>query len=1099
MGVSVAEQDAVVTNLVGQLKAKDEQGNIRDVTIGDLIKNGEQLIFSPSSQFILQMADGTILTEINLAEPIPDSSLGAIPEITATPEFATAPVSADAEIAALQAQILAGDDPTAGLPETAAGTAAGGGGNEGGTDFVSLGRTGDETLAGAGHDTEGFDATADPAEDPLILTEEVANLPTLGASTVTLLEANLPQGSNPIAAAISQSGGLIVDAEAGIASLSVGGIDIFSAGLFVGPITITTANGVLTLTGFDPVSGILSYNFTLNSALDNSALDTISQTFTALVTDLVGNTSASTITVNIVDDSPTGVDDTNTVSENGEVSVPITGNVLLNDTQGADSAVVSQITSSDGTTLAVSGTTSISGSFGFLDISADGSYSYLLDNSLENIQALAEGEEVTEIFTYQLTDADGDSVLVTLSITITGTNDVPIVVIEDPDGPDGPILADDEGLVIEAGNEDDGTVVPGVTNATGTLAPADVDNGAVLTWSGNSDGLFGSLTIDPVTGEWSYNLDNSLADSLAEGTSAEDIFIVTVTDEFGASTTQQITITVQGTNDSPIITSSAADATGSLSELESGEPFTTIQTATGTLTATDVDTGAVLSWSGDADSFYGSFTIDSDTGQWVYTLDNLAADSLAEGEIVQEEFLVTVTDEFGATDTQIVTINIVGTNEASILVDDFNTIDEDTVATGNVLDNDSDTDDVLTVATFNVEGNTHDAGSTVELEDGTLTLNSDGTYTFTPDANFNGNVPIVTYTTNTGETATLTIIVEPVNDAPDALNNSYDLSEGGFTSGNIITDNTGSGIDSDIDGGPLSITHINGVAVVFNNGVAIIPIGDGSLTINQDGSFTYSHNGEEPAATSFTYTINDGLGGTDTATVFLNISNVNDGPFAEDDSFTVDEGALLGGNVITHIDNNDGLQDSDGGDGGTLTITHVDGVLLVFDQDGWSQDFSVGNGTLRIKADGTFEYQHDGSDPEQTPPTFDYTLSDGVDSDDATVTITINAVNDGPFAEDDSFTVDEGALLGGNVITHIDNNDGLQDSDGGDGGTLTVTHVDGVLLVFDQDGWSQDFSVGNGTLRIKADGTFEYQHDGSDPEQTPPTFDYTLSDGVDSD
>ena len=56
MGVSVAEQDAVVTKLVGQLKAKDEQGNIRDVTIGELIRDGEQLIFPPNSQFILQMA-----------------------------------------------------------------------------------------------------------------------------------------------------------------------------------------------------------------------------------------------------------------------------------------------------------------------------------------------------------------------------------------------------------------------------------------------------------------------------------------------------------------------------------------------------------------------------------------------------------------------------------------------------------------------------------------------------------------------------------------------------------------------------------------------------------------------------------------------------------------------------------------------------------------------------------------------------------------------------------------------------------------------------------------------------------------------------------
>jgi len=1083
MGVSIAKQDAVVTNLVGQLKAKDEQGNVRDVTIGDLIKNGEQLIFSPNAQFILEMADGSVVDETSI--------ISEEPSLSPSPEegLATAPVSTDAEIAALQAQILAGEDPTAGLPETAAGTAAGAGGNEG-TDFITLDRTADETIAGSGYDTSGFELAAAAAVDEPIIAEENI-LPTLTSSSITVSEINLPQGSTPLASALSQANTITLAAPNGISLVLINGVEVFIDGVFAGPTTITSVSGALNITGYDAETGILSYTYTLNSAVDHSAADLQADTFNVSLTDILGNNTTSSITANLLDDAPSGQDDTGNI---GEDDVSVSGSVIDNDTQGADSATVSQITNSDGASLAVAQPTSINGGFGILQISADGSYSYLLSTQLDVVQSLAQGEQVTDTFTYQLTDSDGDSVPVTLTLTITGTNDTPVITPEIGDGAD-------QGTVIESGNEDDGTIVPGVPQTTGTLTATDIDNGAVLSWSGSAAGTLGSFVIDATSGQWSYTLDNQLADNLAEGSVSQEEFLVTVTDEFGATATQLVTITINGTNDSPVITSSAADATGSVNEqpAEGVVLAPDTQVASGTLTAGDVDTGAVLTWSGDTDSPYGSFSIDPVTGEWTYTLNNQAAESLAEGEVVQESFLVTVIDEFGATDTQTVTINITGTDEATLIANDTNTIDEDTVALGNVLDNDSDEDDLLTVSSFTVEGNSYSAGTSVDLENGTLVLNSDGSYVFTPDANWNGNVPIVTYTTNTGATATLTIIVEPVNDAPDALNNSYNLNEGGFTSGNIITDNTGSGVDSDIDGGALSITHINGVAVTFIAGTAIIPIGDGTLTINQNGSFTYAHNSEEPEPTSFTYTINDGLGGTDTASVFLNINPVNDGPFAEDDSFSVDESALLGGNVISHIDNNDGLLDSDGGDGGPLSITQVNGVDLAFGIGGWSQDIAVGNGTLRIQADGTFEYQHDGSDPEETPPSFEYTLSDGTGTDTAVVTITINPVNDGPFAEDDSFSVDEGALLGGNVITHIDNNDGLLDSDGGDGGPLSITQVNGIDLLFGLDGWSQDIVVGNGTLRIKADGTFEYQHDGSDPEDVPPTFQYTLSDGSGTD
>ncbi|MCL1062323.1 retention module-containing protein, partial [Shewanella benthica] len=1010
MGVSVAEQDAVVTKLVGQLKAKDEQGNIRDVTIGDHIRNGEQLIFSPNSQFTLQMADGRIITETSFAEPIAESSLGAVPE------FASAPVSADAEIAALQAQILAGEDPTAALPETAAGTAAGGGENQGGSDYISLGRAGDETLAGAGYDTAGFNLAPTPTEDPLILTAEIPSLPTIDASSITLLEANLLQGSNPLVTALTQSNSLKFDVQAGIGSLKIHGIDIVVGGIFVGPITIATDNGLLVITSLDLDTGMLNYNFTLTNGVDNSTSDTVSQIFTTLVTDLAGNTTLSTITVNIIDDSPSGADDSNSVSEDGDQS--ITGNVLLNDTQGADSAVVSQVSNSDGATIAVSDTTGISGSFGLLQISADGSYTYQLDNSLDHIQALAEGEQVTEIFTYQLTDTDGDSVLVTLSITITGTNDNPVIVIIDPDGPDGPILPGDQGLVIEAGNEDDGTLVPGIVIATGSLAATDVDNGSVLTWSGDGNGVYGSLVIDPITGEWAYTLDNVLADSLSEGEVVTDLFTVTVTDEFGATQTQIITITVNGTNDAPTITSAIENATGAVTEVD--DPQTSI--ATGTLTATDVDNGAVLSWSGNDTSSYGSFVIDPNTGDWTYTLDNSAADSLAEGEQVVESFLVTVTDEFGATDTQLVTITITGTNDNPIIsppeeqegggydtgtvieagnLDDGTVVSGSPTATGMLEATDVDNGAVLTwsgdaagsLGSFSIDP---DTGAWV------YNLDNDAADSLAEGQSIQEEF-WVTVTDEFGGTDTqlVTITILGTNDSP------------------VITSSLGdaSGAVAEVDDPQTASTTGILTATDVDDGASLIWSGDdtsalGSFVIDPNtGEWTYTLDNSaadslaegEQVIESFLVTVTDEFGATDTQLVTITITGTNDNPLltvdttggvtedATDPNLT-DSGALSFTDVdinnthsVSEVYNGD-ISWSDGTLSNELSAGEIQGLIDGFTVDSDSWDYSILNSVVQFLALG-----------ETITLSFEVTVTDNDGgSDTKTVSLTITGTNDLP-------------------------------------------------------------------------------------------------------
>ena len=159
---------------------------------------------------------------------------------------------------------------------------------------------------------------------------------------------------------------------------------------------------------------------------------------------------------------------------------------------------------------------------------------------------------------------------------------------------------------------------------------------------------------------------------------------------------------------------------------------------------------------------------------------------------------VTATDPAGASASTQFTWNV--TNPAPSAADDSATTAEDTAISGNVLSNDTDPDgDSLSVTQFTVNGTTYAAGDTASLAEGQLTLNSDGSWTFTPAANWNGTVPAVSYTVSDGEggtaTAQLDINVTPVNDGPVVLSDEdMAVSEEGLSGG--IVDNTGDPTDT---------------------------------------------------------------------------------------------------------------------------------------------------------------------------------------------------------------------------------------------------------------------------------------------------------------
>ncbi|WP_259649685.1 VCBS domain-containing protein [Shewanella sp. MBTL60-007] len=412
----------------------------------------------------------------------------------------------------------------------------------------------------------------------------------------------------------------------------------------------------------DPNTGTWTYTLNDNLLVDQLALgDSEQEQFLVTVTDEHGAFSTQWVTITI-----TGTNDMPEITSSAQAAMgdvveagvqpggndPEPGTLVASDTLTADDI-------DNGATWTWSG--NAAGSYGNFVIDPNtGTWTYTLNDNLL-VDQLALGDSEQEQFLVTVTDEHGAFSTQWVTITITGTNDIPEITSS---------AAAAMGDVVEAGVQPGGNEPePGTLVASDTLTADDVDNGATWTWSGNTAGSYGNFVIDPNTGTWTYTLnDNLLVDQLALGDSEQEQFLVTVTDEHGAFSTQWVTITITGTNDMPEITSSAAAAMGDVVEagVQPGgnEPEPGTLVASDTLTADDIDNGATWTWSGNAAGSYGNFVIDPNTGTWTYTLnDNLLVDQLALGDSEQEQFLVTVTDEHGAFSTQWVTITITGTND----------------------------------------------------------------------------------------------------------------------------------------------------------------------------------------------------------------------------------------------------------------------------------------------------------------------------------------------------------------------------------------------------------------------------------------------------
>ena len=379
-----------------------------------------------------------------------------------------------------------------------------------------------------------------------------------------------------------------------------------------------SASGTFTATDVD--GDVLSWNvvgtpnttygaFSINSAtgawsyqLDNArpatqALkegQTVDLTYIVRVSDGAGGSTIRNVAITITgtNDSPVANADSGSVKESGVLgggntatagTSTYTGNVLTNDADvdSGEKATLSVSAISFGGSAGTVGA-ALTGNYGSLLLNANGTYTYTLANNSPDTQALKQGETISEVFTYTAVDVNGASSPNTLTITVSGTNDQPQITSN---------AAAATGDVTEQG-----TANPGAsTTTTGTLTASDVDRDATQSWSiGTTNGTYGTIAINPATGQWTYTLDNtrSATQALNNGETGTETFTARVTDEFGAYREQVITVAVHGSND---------DLTGS------GDETVTLPedgSASGTLQSYVSDVDDVLKLTG--------FTVDAD-------------------------------------------------------------------------------------------------------------------------------------------------------------------------------------------------------------------------------------------------------------------------------------------------------------------------------------------------------------------------------------------------------------------------------------------------------------------------------------------------------
>ncbi|WP_263834095.1 Ig-like domain-containing protein, partial [Sulfurospirillum oryzae] len=843
------------------------------------------------------------------------------------------------------------------------------------------------------------------------------------------------------------------------------------------------------------------------------------------------NTSeVKTVTLTIVgtNDAPVAHSDINSVTEAGSDDVGkfmATGNLLANDVDVDHNAHL-DVASVNGV-KPFFGQFIVFGEYGALHVNqATGQYEYVLNNLDSRVDGLDTKETLTETFTYVVTDEHGATSTSTLSITINGTNDAPTIFTSTGNWFNANDTVDESALA-------NGTHQKGTTAlAYGTFTIGDVDglddiksiSVAGKTFNVSSDNNFADLVGQTVATEhgevtiasYSHGTFNY---TYALTSATMDVKFVTETDSFkvivsDGDKSDSATVTVNITDDAPIVTKDAQTTNEDVASI-SGNVLDNDKVGADGVGSVVFD---------HTKGTYGTLSYDSKTGAYTYT-PNANAQTLAQGDSVQEKFTYTLTDGDGDKASSTLTITVTGNNDAPVFIQpsySFNYNENSTAATelGTVQATDIDHGSRVTYSILS--GN--DAGYyTIDSATGAIKLTAAGVNSSANDFESptnNHNLVIGASDSITTTSINVALNEKNVNEAPDAVNDMYVISglrgqyyayhEGDLLDGanlsnlaqveQFIATHTadatfaakaidfkyiasgGLGGDGHLqtflgtDASTLSNDPENSSdAIVKLSGSIELAKGDYTFRVTSDDGFSIVIDGKTVASdptihapTTTDYTVNIAESGTHNISIVywdqggeavLKVEVKNN---VTDSSFHVLNGTSDAlSNLVTNEDTPLTIapsillaNDSDV-DGDKLTITSVQGDA------GTHGTVAIVNGNVVF----TPEKDYNGD------ATFKYTVSDGNGATDtATVTLHVNPVNDAPAFGQASYTFGYNenspttAVLGTVHATDVDSTTLTYSIIGGNSdGYYAINSTTGAINLTDKGFASSanDFETGN--------------------------------------
>jgi len=888
----------------------------------------------------------------------------------------------------------------------------------------------------------------------------------------------------------------------------------------------------------DPDTGIISGTPAADASQggDDPANNPGIYTVTVTATDPDGLGASTEVTYTIDNPPPVAEDDQLIADED---TVLVGNNVFV--PNGADVTLVGDV-DPDGDTLSVSvvGPDELStdpSNLG-MDVTGTNGGSFNIDGAGNitfdpgtDFQDLDVGESRDTTISYQISDGNGGFDTATVTITVNGINDAPVVINPDdpfPNPNDPPVPADPNNVIPDVTTNDG--EVPAELDVTPFFT--DVDNEPLMYQAAN---LPDGLVIDPDTGIISGTVDNSASQGGDDLLGAPGVYTVTITamDEDGESVSTEVTYTV--TNLPPV----AQDDIATIDEdnILAGDVFADNGNGIDTDTAPDSDDIIVSQVDGDPANVGqpvtvasgGEFTINDDG---TYSFDpGTDFQDLDEGETRQTSIAYEISDEEGGTDTATVTITVTGRNDGPVVinpndpfpnpndppvpVDPDNVIADVTATDGevpipiNVSDFFADVDDDNPTELVFTADNLPE-GLVIDPDTGLITGTVDNSASQGGDdpANAPGVYTVTVFAADPeGEEASTTITYTIANLPPVAQDDLVTIDEDTVLTGDVFADN-GNGIDMDTapDSDDITVLEVDGDTLAV--GQPTTGSVGGTFTINEDGTYSFDPGTDfqdldegESRDTSITYEITDDEGGTDMATVTVTVTGSNDGPVIvdpqdppsgdpNDPTDPADPNAVIPPQSANDSETPAPLDTSvyffDVDDENPTELTFVatnlpDGLVM-------DPDTGIISGTLDNSA------SQGGDNPIDNPGVYTVTVTASDPEGETVSTQVIYTVeNPAPVAEDDLVTTDEDTPLVGNVVPPNGTPEGDRDIDGDD---IFVSQVGG-----DPSGVGQPVvSPLGGTFTLNPDGSYGFDpgddfNDLGVGETRDTSITYQISDG----